>query len=165
MSGETVAYLVPMTVLSSAIVGTGISLVYLLGVASDAASGLTLEREKDTWISLIATPLTGTEILRAKMLGAVWNIRHTAFLLLGLWLVGVLVGSVHPFGLLAVLAELAAFTWFTAALGTWISLRAQDTMRALARVMASLLLLNGGSLLPERTTSLFRPAWNRSSRS
>jgi hypothetical protein len=139
------------------IVGTGISLVYLLGVASDSAAGLTSEREKDTWISLIATPLTGTEILRAKMLGAVWNIRHTALLLLGLWLVGVLVGSVHPFGLLAVLAELAAFTWFTAALGTWISLRAEHTMRALARVMASLLLLNGGSLLVGLSLLSVRP--------
>jgi ABC-type transport system involved in multi-copper enzyme maturation permease subunit len=129
------------------IVGTGIAVVYLLGVASDAAAGLTSEREKDTWISLVATPLTGTEIIRAKMLGAIWNIRQTALVLVGLWLLGVLAGSVHPLGLLAVLAELAAFTWFTAALGTWISLRSGHTMWALARVMASLLLLNGGSLL------------------
>jgi ABC-type transport system involved in multi-copper enzyme maturation permease subunit len=129
------------------IVATSVALVYLLGVASDAAASLTWEREKETWISLIATPLTGTEILRAKMLGAIWTLRHTAVVLVVLWLVGVAAGSVHPLGVLAVLAELAAFTWFAAALGTWISLRAEHTMQALARVMACLLLLNAGPFL------------------
>jgi ABC-type transport system involved in multi-copper enzyme maturation permease subunit len=129
------------------IIGTGVALVFLLGVASDAAASLTWEREKETWISLIATPLTGTEILRAKRIGAVWSLRPTALVLAALWLAGVAAGSVHPLGLLAVLAELAAFTWFSAALGTWISLRSEQTMQALARVMACLLGLNGGALL------------------
>jgi hypothetical protein len=44
--------------------------------------------------------------------------------------------------MLAVLAELAAFT---VALGTWISLRSWQTMQALARLMASLLVLSAGS--------------------
>jgi hypothetical protein len=126
------------------IVGTGIALVYLLGVASDAAASFTAERENDTWISLITTPLTGTELFRAKLLGAVWNIRYTAAVVVGLWGLGVLVGSVHPLGMLAVLAELAAFTGFTVALGTWISLRARQTIQALARIMASLLLVSTG---------------------
>ena len=139
------------------IIGTGIALVYLLGVASDAAAGLTSERENETWISLITTPLTGTEIIRAKMLGAIWEIRHTAIILAALWLVGVLVGSVHPVGLLAALFELAAFTWFTAALGTWISLRARHTMQALGRVIASLLLVSGGSLLVTLPILAVRP--------
>ena len=129
------------------IIGTGIALVYLLGVASDAAASLTSERENETWISLITTPLSGTEIIRAKLLGAIWEIRHTAVVLTALWFLGVLVGSVHPLGLVAALIELAAFTWFTAALGMWISLRARHTMQAMARVMGSLLLLGGGSLL------------------
>ena len=139
------------------IIGTGIALVYLLGVASDAAASLTSERENETWISLITTPLTGTEIIRAKMLGAIWEIRHTAIVLAALWLLGVLVGSVHPLGLLAALIELAAFTWFTAALGTWISLRARHTMQAMGRVMASLLLISGGSLLVTLPILAVRP--------
>src|SRR5262249_45728884 len=43
--------------------------------------------------------------------------------------------------------EMAAFTGFTTALGTWISLRSQQTMHALSRVMASLLVLSAGSPL------------------
>jgi hypothetical protein len=49
--------------------------------------------------------------------------------------------------MLLVLVELAAFTAFTAALGTWISLRSGQTMQALARVMASLLVHSMGSPL------------------
>ena len=139
------------------IVGTGISLVVALGVASDAAAGITTEREKDTWISLISTPLSGMEIVRAKMLGAAWSTRHTAAVLVVLGLAGVLAGSLHPLGLLAVLLELAALTWFAAALGTWISLRSQDTTRAVARVMAGLVLVNGGSLLVTLPLLSFRP--------
>ncbi len=139
------------------IVGTGIALVVALGVASDAAAGITSEREQDTWISLIATPLTGTEIVRAKILGAVWGTRHTAVVMGLLGIVGVLAGSLHPLGLLLALFELAAFIWFDAALGTWISLRTGDTIRALARAIACLLIINGGSLLVTMPLLSFRP--------
>ncbi len=139
------------------IVGTGIALVIALGVASDAAAGITSEREKDTWISLIATPLTGAEIVRAKLLGAVWNTRHMAIVLGLLGIVGILAGSLHPLGLLLALSELAAFTWFAAALGTWISLRTGATMGAVARVMACLLIVNGGPVLITLPLLSFRP--------
>jgi hypothetical protein len=129
------------------IVGTGVALVMLLGVASDAAAGLTSEREKDTWISLIATPLTGTQIIRAKILGAIGNTRYMAVVLMVLWMVGVGTGAVHPLGPVAAAVELAVLVVFTAALGTWISLRARHTMQALGRVMASLLVLFGGSFI------------------
>lgn len=129
------------------IVGTGIYVVYVLGVASDAAAGLASERERDTWISLISTPLTGTEIIRAKILGAIWGIRHTAVVLAALWLLGVLAGAVHPLGFVGALGELAVFTWFAASLGTWISLRSDQTMRAVARATGVLLAVNGLTLL------------------
>jgi ABC-type transport system involved in multi-copper enzyme maturation permease subunit len=139
------------------IVGTGVALVTLLGVASDAAAGLTGEREKETWISLIATPLSGTEIIRGKMLGAIGNTRHTAVVLLSLWIAGVVTGAVHPLGLFAVVVELAVLFWFTAALGTWISLRARHTVQALARVMGALLFCFGGSLLAALPVLSLRP--------
>ncbi|MDR3632570.1 MAG: ABC transporter permease [Isosphaeraceae bacterium] len=128
-------------------VATGVSLVCLLGVASDAAAGMTTEHERDTWISLITTPLTGAEIVRAKLLGAIWGVRHTAVVLVLLWLAGVASGAIHPLGLLLVASELAAATWFAAALGTWVSLRSTDTMRALSRTLACLMLVAGGTLL------------------
>ncbi len=127
-------------------VSTGVYLLWCLGIASSAASGLSSEREEDQWISLISTPLTGREILRAKMIGPVWGLRLVAALLFLLWLVGLVVGSIHPFGLLACLVEFAVFTWFLTSLGTWFSLRSKNSTRSLASTMALLIFLNGGYL-------------------
>ena len=139
------------------IAGTAISLISVLGIASDAAAGIAGEREHDTWVSLTATPLTGTEIVRAKMLGAMWGIRHMAAVLAMLWLVGVLAGAVHPLGFFACLIEMAVFTWFAAALGTWISLRSEQTLRAVAKVTGVLVLLNAGVMLAALTLWPGRP--------
>jgi hypothetical protein len=128
------------------IVGTGISLVVALEVASDAAAGITSELAKDTWISLIATPPTGAEIVRAKMLGDVWGTRHTVAVLVMLGLAGVWPGRCIR-SVLRWRWPSWRFAWFAAALETWISLRAGATQGALARDMACLLIVNGGSML------------------
>lgn len=129
------------------IVATGIYLVYALGVAGDSASSLTLEQENDTWISLITTPLTGREILRSKILGAIHGIRHTATALLALVVLGILAGAVHPISLVFVTLELAAFTTFAGALGAWISLRNKQSLKAVGMVTALGLLFNIGYLI------------------
>jgi len=59
------------------------------------------ERERDTWLGLIATPLPGREILKGKILGSIWRMRGVAFLMPALWSVGLLSGSLHPLGFLA----------------------------------------------------------------
>ncbi|WP_406695529.1 ABC transporter permease subunit [Singulisphaera sp. Ch08] len=133
------------------IAGTAITLITVLGIASDAAASIAGEREKDTWVSLTATPLTGTEIVRAKIIGAMWGIRHIAVVLALLWGVGMLAGSVHPLGFVACLIELAAIAWFAAALGIWISLRSEQTLRAVAKVTGVLVLLNAGVMLAALT--------------
>ena len=65
---------------------TGILYVLMaLLLAASAATGITMEREKDTWISLVSTPLEGREILTGKILGAFWRVRGILVaLLLGL---------------------------------------------------------------------------------
>ncbi|WP_435007037.1 ABC transporter permease subunit [Tundrisphaera lichenicola] len=127
-------------------VSTAIFVVWSLAIAASSASGLTSEREEDTWISLIATPLSGLEILRAKMIGPIWALRGLVYLLLGLWAVGLLVGSIHPLGILACLAELILFTWFLTALGTASSLQSKNSTRSMGLTMFILVFLNGGYL-------------------
>jgi hypothetical protein len=125
------------------------TLVYVawgLGVASSAASGLTAEREQDTWVSLVSTPLGGVEIIRAKMVGAAWGLRGLGVLLAAFWLTGLAAGSVHPLALLAVAVETAVFIWFAAALGTYLSLISQRSARALFATISILAFLNGGYL-------------------
>jgi ABC-type transport system involved in multi-copper enzyme maturation permease subunit len=127
-------------------VSTAIYLLWFLGIASSAATGLTSEREEDQWLSLTSTPLSGEEILRAKMIGPVWGLRMVAYLLFALWGIGLVVGSIHPLGLISCLVEFAVFTWFLTALGTFFSLRSKNSTRSLASTMALLIFLNGGYL-------------------
>jgi ABC-type transport system involved in multi-copper enzyme maturation permease subunit len=111
---------------------TGLFALWMLWLGSLTAASLTSEREQDTWISLLATPLEGREILRGKILGALWATRGFPVLLALLWLLGLASGSVHPLALPVVLPLVALETWFVVALGTYSSLYCQTTWRAQA---------------------------------
>ena len=90
---------------------------WLLAVAGAAASAVTMEREKDTWISLTTTPLTGSEILRGKVMGAIWNQRGFAAVLVFLWAMGFVTGAAHPLGILASITAVGLLTWLVAMVG------------------------------------------------
>ena len=124
-----------------------IGFVWLLGTAITAAGGIAGEREEDTWISLTATPLTGWEILRAKMLGAILRFKSLAWTLAILWGLGLVTGSVHPAGVLVDTAVLSAALMFVAALGTYFSLRSSSVLKALSATILWLLILNAGVLI------------------
>jgi hypothetical protein len=106
------------------------------------------ERERETWLGLIATPLTGREILRAKLLGSTWKTRGPAVLMLVLWIVGLLAGAVHPLGFLAALTGMGVSCWFHAALGLFASLWSRDRAQATGWVLGPLILILGSSALP-----------------
>jgi ABC-type transport system involved in multi-copper enzyme maturation permease subunit len=125
------------------VVCTLLYIAWSVGVASLAAAGVTGEREEDTWTSLITTPLSGEEILRAKMLGAAWGTRALGFLLIVLWVLGLAAGAVHPLGFVAVVIETAIFIWFAAALGVTLSLGARSSARAQGTTIALLATFNG----------------------
>jgi ABC-type Na+ efflux pump permease subunit len=120
---------------------------YVLVVAGISAEGIAVEKERDTWLGLLATPLSGWEILRAKMLGAVWRLRGFALVLLALWSLALLAGALHPLGLLIALAGLAATAWFYTALGTYVSLWAPDRRQATSRVILPAMLPMSGFVL------------------
>ena len=94
-----------------------LDILLVLMVAGTAAEAVAAERDRDTWLGLIATPLTGWEILRAKMIGAVWKTRGVWFVMLALWALGLLSGAVHPLGFLAALASTAVSCGFLSASG------------------------------------------------
>jgi hypothetical protein len=101
-------------------------MLYAVMVCGTAPMSMVQERERDTWQSLIATPLTGWQILRAKMLAAIWRVRFTGLTLIALWAVGLLAGSVHPLGFLCAVAGLIVIGAFYAALGVSLSLQVGD---------------------------------------
>jgi ABC-type transport system involved in multi-copper enzyme maturation permease subunit len=118
--------------------------LWLLAVAGATASRVTGEREEDTWVSLLSTPLSGWEILRGKGLGAVWDLRGLGALLGLFWLIVLAAGGVHPLGFLLALLVVALLTWFVVTLGMYVSLSARTTSRAITTVIVVLVFLNGG---------------------
>jgi ABC-type transport system involved in multi-copper enzyme maturation permease subunit len=119
------------------------SYLFLLMIAGAGTEAVVNERERDTWLGLIATPLTGWEILRAKMLGTLWKARVLGFVILALWTVGLATGALHPLGFLAAVAVTAAASGFATALGVSMSLRSRDRAQASSRVMGPLVLAFG----------------------
>ena len=117
--------------------------IWLLAVAGASASSVAVEREEDTWVSLTSTPLTGWEILRGKVLGAVWAQRGFGMVPLGLWAIALLTGSVHPLGFLGAVVMLGLVSWMVAAVGIHASLRATTTSKALASTIGKLVVLYG----------------------
>ncbi len=120
--------------------------LWLLAAAGAAASSVTFERERDSWDSLLATPLSGWQIVRGKTVGAMWGLRGFGGILSLFWIVGLLAGAIHPLGLSLALFIVAVLTWFVLALGTHASLTGKTTARALTGTIAILIGLNFGYL-------------------
>jgi hypothetical protein len=118
-----------------------LALLAMLPVGAAAATSLTSEREQDTWVSLATTLLTPAEVIRAKQLGAVGSARWIGIGLIVIWSAGLLLGAVHPFGVLAALAIVLFVAWLTAAVGLLASALARNSTRALAATFIALFLV------------------------
>jgi ABC-type Na+ efflux pump permease subunit len=101
-----------------------LALLLTLGAGGNVAGDIAIERARETWTSLLATPLSGRDIVRGKILAALWRARGVAIILVVLWSVGVLAGAVHPVGFVFALVALAAWAWFFVALGAMTAIRA-----------------------------------------
>jgi len=122
----------------------GLGVIMMLRATVRGAGAVAGERDRDTWVSLITTPLPTHDILHGKWLGCVLGQRDAIALLLAVWAVGVLTGSVAPLSLLltavALAAYLAAFAW----LGIRSSVTARNTRLAVARALPTAIFLGGG---------------------
>jgi ABC-type transport system involved in multi-copper enzyme maturation permease subunit len=120
---------------------------WFLGTASLASGALTCEHEEDTWVSLIATPLSPSEIIRAKMVGVFWTNRWLGLIWILLVALGLVLGAIHPLGVAAAFLITAVYIWFACALGCFFSLRSRNSARSLTATIATLMLCNGVYLL------------------
>jgi ABC-type transport system involved in multi-copper enzyme maturation permease subunit len=117
-AGWVTTYATPVVLLTAA---TAIG----LGVAG----AVPRERQKNTLTDLFMIPGGRREILRAKLIGAVWRVRWLLASVGGLLLVGFVSGTplvaVFPLALAA-----ASFIAFAAALGIWLSVRCRTALTA-----------------------------------
>jgi ABC-type transport system involved in multi-copper enzyme maturation permease subunit len=118
-----------------------------LFVAAGSALSFKSEFEKETWKSLIVTPLDAAEIVNGKILGSLWGICWLASIYLAFVLLGVAAGAVHPLAGALVVLEAAIFIVFAAVLGTRFSLASKSSFRALGGSLFVLLMINGGFLM------------------
>jgi ABC-type transport system involved in multi-copper enzyme maturation permease subunit len=121
------------------------ALLYLVAavrVAGAAASAFTSEHEEDTWVNLTTTDLTATEVVLAKLIGALRRGAWLAGVAVALAIAGVIVGPVHFLAIPALIVALVAFGWFAAALGVWVSIQLRSTWRAQFLTISGLLLIN-----------------------
>jgi ABC-type transport system involved in multi-copper enzyme maturation permease subunit len=115
-----------------------ISFLALLLITSRAAGSLTSEKEQDTWLTLISTPLDGREIVRAKIFGAICSVRYWYYLVGIVWILSVLLYPPFivavPF--LAVAHGMAAFC--CASIGVRASLKSPTSLKAMGGALATI---------------------------
>lgn len=118
--------------------------IMIIGVAVRAAGSVGGERDKDTLVSLLTTPLSAGEILVGKFWGALASVRRLAYVLALVWIIGLLTGAVFPpalpVQLLAMIPPLCA----AAAAGLFYSVASRTTLRALMATLLSLVFALGG---------------------
>jgi hypothetical protein len=118
----------------------------LLVVIARAAGSITAEKERDSWASLISTPLEPAEIIKAKILGSVWSLRGLAPLLAVVWLPAVLLRPSYILGIAFSLLDMAILTAFAGTLGVYCSQIAKSTLRATGAALGIAVLIGGGTM-------------------
>lgn len=101
---------------------------------------LTAERDGKTWDALLATPLTGPEILRPKVRVAL-RLLASCWPLVLIWVLGVACGAVTALGVVLTAADFALFTWVLLAVSLNLNLRPIPTAVASSRTSVITLLL------------------------
>jgi len=96
-----------------------VCLGFLISTLSNGALSITRERERDTWLGVLSTPLSAREIIRGKVLGVLWKERETIATILIVWMLGLAVGALHPAGFLLALiwTSLVAAAYTTIGIG------------------------------------------------
>lgn len=117
----------------------GLSLLGFAAVAAVGATGVTGERERRTWTSLATTPVTGREVARAKVAGALRALRMPAIVFPILWGVGLATGAVHPLGVVAAAVGLLVFARYAAATGVLVSMVSRSSERAMVGTFLALI--------------------------
>jgi ABC-type transport system involved in multi-copper enzyme maturation permease subunit len=127
---------------------SSLSFFLILSMAGFVVEGIIGEKMRETWSSLIATPLSAREILRAKVLAALWRLRRLLGTLILLWALGLVTGAIHPLGFVLTLLALSASTWFLAAWGLFCAIGAKNNAEASNPSVSLALVLMASAALP-----------------
>jgi len=126
-------------------VATGIlGFLLMIGAAVRGAGTVSGERDRDTWISLISTPLSAWEMLRGKWLGTILGLRRAFAVLILIWVVSLLIGAVDPPMMLATVICTVVYVCSFAWIGIYCSITARTTLIATVRALLISVFMAGG---------------------
>lgn len=133
----------PVSVMITTLTGVGITI--LMGVRG--AGLVTYEKESDCWLSLISTPLTGADIVGAKVLGNLYAFRWMFLPIAFVWLLQL---TLSPLFLVAIPLHLVAIGvtgLFATAVGLAYSLKFATSLKSIGATTLTLFFVGGGYLL------------------
>jgi ABC-type transport system involved in multi-copper enzyme maturation permease subunit len=136
-----------------AMAGTSTGVVAALGclallvVMIRAAGSITAEKERDSWLSLISTPLTPAEIIWAKIAGGIYAARWFALPAAIWWGLTAMITPDFMLVMPILLATFGCVALALSALGVWFSSWCRTSIRAMASCVAVGVFLGGGYLL------------------
>jgi ABC-type transport system involved in multi-copper enzyme maturation permease subunit len=113
----------------------------VLAVGVRAASSILSEREKDTWDTLISTPVECLSVLKAKWAGSILGARWGLFWLAAVLLLALLLGGMHPGTIPFFALAWLSFSSLVAVIGLWFSTRCKTSLRAIMATMLCTLFL------------------------
>jgi len=129
------------------VLGTIISCSMLLIVAVRASTSIANERDRDTWISLICSPLSAADILWSKLAGSLFAVRWVVVLQLVNWLATLVLVPQFGLSIPFLAGTLTIIAFAIAALGLFFSLWCQNSTRALMATLAVVFTVGGGYYL------------------
>jgi ABC-type transport system involved in multi-copper enzyme maturation permease subunit len=122
--------------------GTGL----LLLVSARSAGLMSYEKERDCWITLLSTPLTGREIVVGKLCGNVYYAKWMLFILAAAWLLGMILDVTAIWPALVSCVMFCLMTIYCTCVGLLFSLRSATTLRAMGLTLGTLMFFGGGYL-------------------
>jgi ABC-type transport system involved in multi-copper enzyme maturation permease subunit len=128
------------------VIGAATSTAALLAMAARAAGSVTSEKERDTWTTILSTPLTAGEIVAAKVLGNLYAARLAYGLLAILWTLAIWREPVLVFGAAASAAILLLGAVCVSLIGLLFSASCSTSQRAMGWTLAVIVFLGGGYL-------------------
>ena len=138
---EIRSYLSLLVALSMAI-----SCGMLLLLAARAAGSIASEKERDTWDSLLSSPLDASEIINAKIQGNLYAVRGGLWVLVLLWGLGAVFKPAFLIGGVFSLAVLMVLALFVTTVGVSFSISARNSIWAMGCTLGTCLFVGVGYL-------------------
>ncbi len=128
-------------------VGTILACLMLFGVAIRAAYSIRVERDRESFDSLLTSPLSSEEILYGKWLGSILSVRLMMGLLALVWGLGLLTGGLHILAAPLLVVAWCIYAGAMASVGLWFSLVSRSSARAVLYTILAVVGLSVGHWL------------------